>query len=130
MSGMPEVEGCDVGGVGGVGGVGCESMGPSPVSSHLGSTLENVSIIFDTHRLEISVPLFIHLEITPLEQPISCSNALILMPSSFIIRAILSEILSIVENFAQKVCSVENNLYLCSVFKIKRAAKDSEKGRE
>ena len=127
---MPEVEGCDVGGVGGVGGVGCESMGPSPVSSHLGSTLENVSIIFDTHRLEISVPLFIHLEITPLEQPISCSNALILMPSSFIIRAILSEILSIVENFAQKVCSVENNLYLCSVFNIKRAAKDSEKGRE
>ena len=130
MSGMPEVEGCDVGFVGGVGGVGCESMGPSPVSSHLGSTLENVSIIFDTHRLEISVPLFIHLEITPLEQPISCSNALILMPSSFIIRAILSEILSIVENFAQKVCSVENNLYLCSVFKNKRAAKDSEKGRE
>lgn len=102
MSGMPEVEGCDVGGVGGVGGVGCESMGPSPVSSHLGSTLENVSIIFDTHRLEISVPLFIHLEITPLEQPISCSNALILMPSSFIIRAILSEILSIVEILRKK----------------------------
>ena len=37
---MPEVEGCDVGfvgvvgWVGGVGVVGCESMGPSPVSSH------------------------------------------------------------------------------------------------
>lgn len=42
---MPEVEGCDVGvvgvvgWVGGVGVVGCESMGPSPVSSHLGSIL-------------------------------------------------------------------------------------------
>lgn len=102
MSGMPEVEGCDVGFVGVVGGVGvvgCESMGPSPVSSHFGAILGKVSIIFDTHRLDISVPLFIHLEITPLEQPICCSNALILMPSSFIIRAILSEIFSIVEKF-------------------------------
>ena len=42
---MPEVEGCDVGFVGGVGGVGCESMGPSPVSSHLASIL-NCNTIF------------------------------------------------------------------------------------
>lgn len=76
-----------------------ESIVPSPVSSHLGSISGKVSIIFDTHRLDISVPLFIHLEITPLEQPICCSNALILMPSSFIIRAILSEIFPIVEKF-------------------------------
>lgn len=48
---MPEVEGCDVGvvgvvgWVGGVGVVGCESMGPSPVSSHLASIL-NCNTIF------------------------------------------------------------------------------------
>ena len=111
MSGMPVLDPCGAWGAVGIDGLDLldviellaaldgESIGPSPVSSHFGSILGKVSIIFDTHRLDISVPLFIHLEITPLEQPICCSNALILMPSSFIIRAILSEIFSIVEKF-------------------------------
>lgn len=67
-------------------------MSPFPVSNQVGFISLCISIIFDTHKLDISVPLLMHLEITPFEHPIACSSALVLIPFSLIRIAILSEI--------------------------------------